>query len=163
MSNFSDIRKKSDKFVTIKQIDESAILYSELNNITAKVDEILQKYGNDLDQDSKDTLNVAVDCLNNLYDQIDPENSQIINRESVLDYNMKTIVESIRENSNKNIQFSSGDSLEITPEDAHKIAYVFEELDNQNQLKFKLLMSESIDSYNLLLDFCSFKNKDLNA
>lgn len=153
MAKFIDLRKKSSRFTPSSvEIAESSVILSQLSDLNSKIEDLASS--ENLNDSAIQNLTAAIDYLNQVYDSIDPENSQAADREIANESFMSCIVQSLRENKNVSYILNDGESVEITPQIAECFAKIHDELNKHNQIKLQILATENINSYNFAMDFC---------
>jgi hypothetical protein len=78
------------------------------------------------------------------------ENDESTNKNEVLN----TSKACVEHKTPKNFRLNDGSYVSITPELAEKILYVNEELNTKNQIIFESLLTHSIETYEIALQFC---------
>lgn len=154
MSKFTDLRRKSNAFTPSSKdnLGESSLIYTQLNALNSKIDDIVAS--DNIDPSTIEKLSVAIDCINSVYDELDPDASHKSEIEAANESVIIAVIEALRENVEIEYILNDGETVIITPDIAKYIANIHDELNEHNQLKLKLLMNESVDSFNFAVDFC---------
>jgi hypothetical protein len=155
MSKFTDLRRKSNAFTTPSSkdnLEESSLIYTQLNALNSKIDDIVAS--DNIDDATVEKLSIAIDCINSVYDELDPEASKKSEIEAANESVIIAVIEALRENVEIEYILNDGETVIITPKIAKYVANIHDELNEHNQLKLKLLMNESLDSFNFAINFC---------
>jgi len=140
MKNFSSLRSN--------QLNESSVIYSEL---LKDLDSPLIVKKIDLADDSEDD---ETEDLNDELSLVDVEETV-----NICDTIIKSIIECTVSNKSVTHQLLDGTEVLISPEDAKHISYVHDELNENNQEKFRILLHDSKNSYDTALSFCRWYTK----
>jgi hypothetical protein len=64
------------------------------------------------------------------------------------------VLNSVHTNTPQTFKLNDGTTIQITPMEAKNIMYTYEELNDANQGIFESMINDSIDTYQMIVEFC---------
>lgn len=141
MADFSKIRKPQtpDQDYRLERLME---IKKHLDGVVSSFDSLSNDEIDDSIHTIQENMNYLGDILEN---EKDGHNKQIIN----------TLKECITKNTSVNFELNSGEIFAIEPKIANKIIETHDELNEENQSKFRIMLVDSKESLTSILEFCN--------